>query len=854
MFDFGITAWYMSVLDESILLFIWYVVLTFFSAVILWGLFWFSLRLWMAIKQQRNHVYMKILLPRGDSKKDKEDQNEKDFKEKVAIMESFYRAVSEIQELNFWNTLRNKIFNADFVSLELVYQEGKLNFYLATHNRYAELIEKQITSNYTAADVEYSDKPFYDVAPKGQKLKAYYMYLKQLTYYPIRTYKNMGSDPLNGLTNVLSKLQHLDNAVVQVVIDPLNKNWQKEAGYIADRLYKGKKIGQFGYKMGNLPLIGLFFKVIGGIFGLLVKGEAPQFAGDENVGMVRMLSSTEETLKRMGEKSASSGFDTTIRILASSDTATSAQKILDNLVLAFNAFTDQGSNWFQNRRIVPIDSWNNKLMLFNFNHRLKAVTEKSSILVPEELTSIYHFPTSRYNLSPVINWLPYKVLPPPDDMTAEIKEGVVFGNNVYRGKTTPCIIKPDDRTRHMYVIGKSGSGKSVLINYMARQDFANGDGACVVDPHGDLIEDCLKYIPKERAKDVIVFNPSDTERPMGLNMLQATTPAEMDMASLQATEIFIKLFGDEIFGPRIQHYFRNGCLTLMEDQEEGATLIDVPRLFVDEEFLKYKTSKLKNPVVKSFWEHEYANTGDREKQEMIPYFSSKFGPFITNVIMRNTIGQPKSSFNFRKCMDEQKILLINLSKGKVGDLNTELLGLVCVAQIQMAAMSRVDTAEKDRKPFYLYVDEFQNFVTDSFASILSEARKYKLGLIMAHQYIGQLTVTKGGGQNTAVRDAVFGNAGTLLSFKVGADDGEFLAKEFAPVLSEQDIIGIAKYKAYCKLAIDSSPSRPFSVETIWDVSTASEKTAQIIKEYSRLKYGRKKIFVDQEVEARIGIT
>ena len=376
---------------------------------------------------------------------------------------------------------------------------------------------------------------------------------------------------------------------------------------------------------------------------------------------------------------------------------------------------------------------------------------------------------------------------------------------------------------------------------------------CVVDPHGDLIEDILQYIPKERAKDVIVFDPADMERPMGLNMLEAGTPEQQDMASSQATEIFIKIFGDEIFGPRIQHYFRNACLTLMEDPDEGATLIDVPRIFVDEEFMRYKVAKVKNPVVRSFWEHEYANTGDRERQEMIPYFSAKFGPFITNSIMRNTIGQAKSAFNIRDVMDNKKILLVNLSKGKLGTLNTQLLGLVLVAQMQMAAMSRVDIPEEDRKDFFLYVDEFQNFATDTFCSILSEARKYKLLLIMAHQYIGQLTVTKGGSTSTQIRDAVFGNVGTLQSFKIGAEDGEYIAKEYAPVLTEQDVIGIANYKAYIKLNMNGATSRPFSLETVWDEKNANAKIRDIVKQYSRMKYGRKKQFVEQEIAARIGI-
>lgn len=279
---------------------------------------------------------------------------------------------------------------------------------------------------------------------------------------------------------------------------------------------------------------------------------------------------------------------------------------------------------------------------------------------------------------------------------------------------------------------------------MARQDLWCGDGLCVIDPHGDLVEDIIAYTPKSRAKDMIIFDPGDWERPMGMNILEVISEdstlraMEKDRAALDATAIFIKIFGDEVFGPRIQHYFRNGALTLMEDDEEGGTLIDVPRLFVDDTFMKYKVSKVKNPVVKAFWEHEYASTGDREKQEMIPYFSAKFGPFITNTIIRNIIGQTKSAFNFRRVMDDQKVLMVNLSKGTIGDLNAQLLGLIMVSKINMAAMSRANIPESERKDFFLYVDEFQNFATDTFGEILSEARKYRLALIMAHQFIAQI--------------------------------------------------------------------------------------------------------------------
>lgn len=440
------------------------------------------------------------------------------------------------------------------------------------------------------------------------------------------------------------------------------------------------------------------------------------------------------------------------------------------------------------------------------------------------------------------------------------KDGVLMWWNEYRNNKLPIYFMRKDRWRHHYIIGKSWGWKSVFIGYLARQDLWNWDWLCVIDPHGDLVEDVISFTPKERAKDVIIFDPSDYERPMWLNMLEviSTDPniraIEKDRAANDATSIFIKIFNEEIFGPRIQHYFRNGCLTLMDDEDEWWTLIDVPRLFVDDAFMKYKTSKVKNPVVKSFWEHEYANTWDREKQEMIPYFSSKFGPFITNTTIRNIIWQPKSAFNIRRIMDDQKVLMVNLSKGLIGDLNAQLLWLIFVSKINMAAMSRADMPENERKDFFLYVDEFQNFATETFWEILSEARKYHLALIMAHQFIAQIGWNKKSDWKPSIKDAVFGNAWTIMSFKVWAEDAEYLEKEYAPLLSQQDIIGIANYTTYCKLNIDNATTRPFDMKTFWDNSYKNKEVSKVIKEYSRKVYWRKKEYVDMEIEARLGIS
>lgn len=818
----------------------------------------FTIRFVHRRREARKLVHLKIRLPRNDSKLDNEKRTEKDFHEQIGKAEQFFRAIHETRDLNLHNIIIKRfLWGKPHISFEFQFENRQLYFVVVCDPYYRFIIQKQITTFYESAEIEeipakkrlhFDDKNYFS--------NGYFMHLSEKFWYPIQTYKQIEDDAMNNLANSFAKLSEDEKAVIQMVVHPKSKKWRKKAQEEGTKMFKGKKSSKF-----RIPIIGWVLNLIWTPFRILLRGYDSAIDGGSNApgasggdSYVRMLQTDEEIAKSVGEKATQSGFDVVIRVIASSKKSDRVQEILNSMFVSFNAFKGKGRNQFENRRIVPIDFINRRLIKHNFKYRMGDLWERNSILCSEELATIFHFPDARYNKIPTINWLDYKVLPPPIDLP---KDGVVLGKSVYRGIDKEVRIKRDDRTRHFYVIGKSGSGKSVLLEWMAGQDIANNEGVCVIDPHGDLVEDVLARVPKERAKEVIVFDPSDRERPMGLNILEANTEEEKDRVSLDAMEIFIKLFGNEIFGPRIQHYFRNGCLTLMADEEEGATLIDIPRLFIDDDFQRYKVSKLKNPMVRAFWENEMANTGEREKQEMIPYFTSKFGPFVTNTTMRNIIGQTKSAFNIREAMDSQKVVLINLSKGKIGGINAQLLGLIMVSKINQAAMARADMAKEDRKDFYLYVDEFQNFATDTFATILSEARKYRLNLIMAHQYIAQLSEGAGGvaiGQkDSKIKDAVFGNVGSMMSFKVGAEDAEYLEKEYAPLLSAQDILGISNYKAYLKLNIDNTTSRPFSVETIWDPDGRNYKVGAIIKKYSRMKHGRKKEFVDAEIEARMGI-
>lgn len=873
----------------------WNFLMNAFYYIIIWVLLYliFSIilkiiRFLFEIYYAKNLRYLKISVPRADSKLDKEKETKKDFKEKIWMMSMFYRAIHKMAEAWLKDTFLNAIFRHSKVSLELIYENWEVWFFIVTYKSYVNLVTQHITSIYPDAEVLNLDKNDYiKIKPAWYSMRWASLWKEHDDVYPIKTFKYLEDDPINNFSNVFGWLSKDDKSVFQVVIKPefaFNKKAKNAAWLVAKWQYKKSKKWWFN-------IWGILWNPIVAIMqwpdSMVWWTNAP-WASEWDAYKIFNQAET-EAQKVMWEAAWQPFFSSSIRILVSSKNHKTAQDWVHAIVAASSIFTDEYNNALDNPQVredaLPFIF--TPLRYFGFKYKLVWFFQNVSYFSVDEISTLFHLPDINYNKSPIISWLDYKKLPVPHNikfpkeptMLEEkdkdwnivqvhrklgwfpvFKDWVLMWWNEYRNARTPIYFDRKDRGRHHYIIWKSWGWKSVFIWYLARQDLRNWDWVCVIDPHGDLVDDILSFAPKERAKDIIIFDPADTDRPMWLNMLEVistdpeTRKREMDRAAMDATEIFIKIFWDEIFGPRIQHYFRNWCLTLMEDEEDGWTLIDVPRLFVDDAFMKYKTSKIKNPVVKSFWDHEYANTWDREKQEMIPYFSSKFGPFITNSTIRNIIWQPKSAFNLREIMDNRKVLLVNLSKGKVWALNAQLLGLIFVSKINMAAMSRADIPENQRKDFYMYVDEFQNFATETFWEILSEARKYHLALIMAHQFIAQIW-WNGSQKNDkpSIKDAVFGNAWTIMSFKVGADDAEYLEKEYAPLLSQQDIIWIANYTAYCKLNIDNATTRPFDLKTIFDNDYKNEQIATIIKEYSRKKYWRKKKYVDMEIEARLWI-
>lgn len=789
------------------------------------------------LPRTKNWVFLEVQMPKESSDEKEKNQRDDEKKHLIGVAEQLYTTLSGISHANwFWQP-------KDYISFEIACTDKKISFYINCPRHLQDLIEKQIQAQYPHAFIEQIQG--YNPFPKKGELAAAELQLNKQYVFPIRTYKSMETDPLNALTNAMSKLTEQDGAAIQMILYPAGNHWQLKPRHMALEIQQGKNpnavaqsaSGKFAQEFGA----GLKSSVLGS--GKPNNDQLQQ--RNDLSGMYSAINLTpmqQEMVKRFEEKASRGGFYTNIRVVTASEIPGAAALHLQNITASFLEFNMPPFNGFR------VKSRKKKRIVKDYIFRIYRRYGRKMVLNTEELASLWHLPTP-FLETPNIKWLMSKKAPAPVNLS---QEGVLLGRNIYRGVETKVKISREDRRRHMYVLGRTGVGKTEIMKYMAAQDIANGEGLCIVDPHGDFIEDILPHIPKSRAEDVILFEPFDTERPMGLNMLEVNREEQKDFAVQEMISIFYKLVTDPaMLGPMFEHNMRNAMLTLMADHEQPGTIVEIPRIFTDTEFQKYKVSKVHDPVVRAFWEKEMAKTSDFHKSEMLGYLVSKVGRFVENSMMRNIVGQGKSSFNFRDVMDNGKILLVSLAKGKVGEMNAKLLGLIIVSKIQMAAMSRADQPEDQRRDFYLYVDEFQNFITDAFSSILSEARKYKLNLIIAHQFLGQLEQGAGahGAGSADLRDAVFGNAGSMMSFRIGVEDAQIMAKEFAPTFNEFDLLNVDRYNAFVKLMVHGTASKPFNMSTypLPKPSLEQAQTAEAIRQLSRLKYGRPKNEVEQEI-------
>ncbi len=679
------------------------------------------------------------------------------------------------------------------ISFEIVALHESIRFFISVHRSLQDLIEKQVHGAYP--DAEITVIPEYNIfSENGQT--AYTRYnLRGANYFPLKTYKDLPTDPMSALTADLAKMQPDEGAVVQLLVSPADGKW--------------KDFGKKWIKKEKDP----------------GKPDAPKAPPDA------------KQLEAVENKITKNGFNVALRIVASSTSKESAKAHLSNLKAAFEQFNGP-YNGFSGAK-----SRSEKSFMTDFIYRFMPMFDKTPVLTPDELASIYHFPNKQIT-TPHIIWLPAKSAPASEKIPTS---GLYLGKSVFRGTQRPVYISEQDRARHMYIVGRTGVGKSQFLETMLLQDILAGKGVCFIDPHGDAAEEMLGLIPPERAKDVIYFDPGDTSRPFGMNMLDAHNEDEKHFVVANILGLMYKLFDPNktgIIGPRFEHGVRNAMLTVMS--APGSTFVEVMRVMQDPEYVKELLPLVSDPIVRRYWTDQIAHTSDFHKSEVLDYTVSKFGRFVTNRMMRNIIGQSKSSFDLRQVMDEGKILIVNLSKGKMGEENSSFLGLILVPKILAAAMSRMNIPEDQRRPFYLYVDEFQNFATETFASILSEARKYRLNLIVANQFVGQI--------QEDVKNAIFGNIGTLMAFRVGVPDANLLQHEFAPTFSEQDLVNIEASHMYVKTQVYGEPVPPFSMSVYKDMKAwkamVRPEMAQAIKELSRLTYGRDISEVEVEIAQR----
>jgi len=794
----------------------------------------FLIRFFMRKNHDRTNrsdmVIQKIRVPKEKPGEANREYNVQMLHEEIARAETVFASIGGLQaERGFvaWFFGRN-----DHYSFEIVANKKTIYFYIVTPIGMQRYIEQQVHAHYPEAVIEEVDD--YNIFESNSYVASGSLKTKRKGFLPIKTYKNMETDAMNSIINVLSKLKDSESIAIQFAVRSAKASWHNDASKVRKAISKGKSLPEAIKLAGK----GMFGEIIGEAFSSAKKDM------DQNSNMHnRLTTMEEEILKSIEEKNSKAGLDVNIRIIVSTKDKASSSIYISNLASAFSQFSlYENGNSFPNKIKVK----QNPSIVSDFIHR--RFNEQSSFLLnTEELASIYHFPL-RNSETPNIDWLKAKQAPAPSNIP---NVGVILGYNIYRGQRSDIKISRADRRRHMYVLGKSGVGKSKLIANMAVQDILNGEGVCIMDPHGDLIDDCLKRIPPERAEDVIIFSPADFERPLALNLMEYDIryPEQKTFIINEMINIFDKLYDlKSTGGPIFEQYMRNAMLLVMSHPESGSTLMEIPRVLADPEFRKMKLSNCNDATVVDFWRKEAEKAGgDAALANVVPYITSKLTQFISNDTMRPIIGQQKSSFNFRDVMDSQKILLVDLSKGQIGELNSHLLGMIIVGKILMSALSRADMREESRKDFYLYIDEFQNFTTDSICSILSEARKYGLNLIIAHQYIGQLVKN----QDTAIRDAVFGNVGSWITFKIGSDDAEVLEKEFSPVFNQFDLLNIEKYTAYSKILIDNTASRPFSMMTPWPLAGQERDDIKTkIAKLSRLKYGQDRQMVEALIKKR----
>ncbi len=748
--------------------------------------------------------------------------------ENISKAQILYSIVASTLQKGF----KSGFYGQRHFGFEIVGTHGFVQFYAAVPIALVDVVKQAVISAYPSAQLEeVAEHNIFSPVGRINGTIGGELTLKEDYAYPIATYQELKRDAMQSILNSMSTLEKEDGAGIQILMRPAPSEWRKGAQAVASKKRKGEK----EVKKGS----GQFFHYVKQLGIAVVR--PPQAKEDSNSSRKELSSLDQAIVDSIDDKTRYPGYEVLIRIIASSNISQRAQTVLHNIEAAFSLFDAPGKNGFKYTAASDIESFVTAFILRFFPQE-----NNKNILNSVELATLFHFPDQKNIPTSQLARQASKQVDGPRNMP---DDGLLLGYNVFRGAKKPIRLSLEDRRRHMYVVGQTGVGKSIFLENLALQDMLGGRGFAFVDPHGDTVDRLVSMVPRERTEDVIYFSPDDMSYPMGLNLFEFHTPEQKDFLIQEAIGMLYKLYDPQhqgIIGPRYENWFRNIALTVMS-QPEGGTFIDIPTIlnnYKNKAYLAEKLSHVTDPTVKDFWYGEIAQTSDYHISEVLGWFVSKFGAFRSNEMMRNIIGQTKSAFNLREVMDEGKILFVNLSKGRTGELNSTLLGMIFVMKFQAAAMSRASIPEEQRRDFCLYVDEFQNFSTDSFATILSEARKYHLNLIVANQFTTQLS--------DEIRDAVFGNVGSIAAFRVGADaDADALSKKFQPVFEREDVLRLPNYNTVTQMLIGGIPTQPFSMATIPPLGTPNAQLGTALKQLSAAKYGRPKSIVEKEIGERI---
>ena len=770
-------------------------------------------------------IPMYIHIPPSSSDLEGNGRDERDVTEEVLSQaQVMYNIISSTATRGF----KTKVYGQRHLSFEIVAHDGLVHYYAVVPIVLVDVVKQAIAAAYPSARLEeVEERNIFSEAGKISGTIGGEFTLKKSYVYPIATYQESKRDASMAILNALSTATREDGAVIQLMFRPATESWVKNSIFSANKIKKDKGVKKAG--------LGDIFNPKSLMEALWRPPESKETKPED-----KQLTSLEQGLvEAIEEKTRHPGYETLVRVVVSSNTAAKSQALLKNIIAAFSLFDSTTNNGFKFSISKDIEE-----LVTAYIFRFFPQTITQNVLNSVELSTVFHLPNQNNTPTSQVQRQAAKQV---DGPTQIMEDGFLLGYNEFRGVKKQIRLNVNDRRRHTYFIGQTGTGKSSLLENLAFQDMMDGRGFAFIDPHGDSAEKILGMVPKERVEDVIYFNPGDMENPVGLNLFEFETQDQRDFLIQEAIAMLYRLYDPGhtgIIGPRYEHWFRNASLTIMSDPA-GSTFIDIPQVFNDQAFTDEKLKYVTDRTVLDFWNKEMAQTSDANKSEVLGWFVSKFGAFLSNEMMRNVLGQTKSGFSIREVMDKKKILIVNLSKGLTGELNSQLLGMIFVMKFQAAAMGRASIPEEEREDFALYVDEFQNFATDSFATILSEARKYRLNLILANQFMTQLTDN--------IREAILGNIGTVISGRLGITDAEVLVKKFAPTFDAEDLTKLPNFQTITSVLISGVPSSAFSMSLIPPMGKSNPQLRDALKKLSAAKYGRPRAQVEREIFARLGV-